>query len=115
MTELNSLAILTVVKQTGLQIIKDLTGSLLIKALTDLVLINTGMGSFTNTNFTTVKSIVNWRKNRFITAHSMYRFKNSFSTNRFTRRTNIVTIMCFTKIPITITQVGPVFTFVIMN
>ena len=103
MTELNSLAILTVVKQTGLQITKDLTGSLLIKALTGLVLINTAMGSFTNTNFTTVKSIVNWRKNRFITAHSTYRFKNSFSTNRFTHRTNIVTIMCFTKIPITIT------------
>ena len=36
MTELNSLAILTLLKQTGLHITNDLTGSLLIKALTGL-------------------------------------------------------------------------------
>ena len=39
MTELNSLAILTLLKQTGSQVTNDLTGSLLIKALTGLVLI----------------------------------------------------------------------------
>ena len=36
MIELNSLAILTLLKQIGLHITNDLTGSLLIKALTGL-------------------------------------------------------------------------------
>ena len=39
MTELNSLAILTLLKQTGLRITNDLKGSLLIKPLTGSVLI----------------------------------------------------------------------------
>ena len=38
LTELNSLAILTLLKETGLHVTNDLTGSLLIKALTGLVL-----------------------------------------------------------------------------
>ena len=38
MTELNSLAILTLLKQTVLQVTNNLTGSLLIKVLTGLQL-----------------------------------------------------------------------------
>ena len=38
MTELNSLAILTLLKQTVLHVTNDLTGSLLIKVLTGLQL-----------------------------------------------------------------------------
>ena len=38
LTELNHLAIVILLKQTGLHVMKDLTGSLLIKALTGLQL-----------------------------------------------------------------------------
>ena len=50
------------------------------------------MDSFTDTNIASVTRLVNWRKNsRFITADNTGRFTNSFSTNRSTRGTNIVT------------------------
>ena len=68
MTELNSLAILTLLKQTVLHVTCN-------RFTTDQgtysFTANTATNSFTNTNITSVTGLVNWRKNdRFITAHN---------------------------------------------
>ena len=69
------MAILTLLKQTGLQVTKDLTGLLLIKAVTGLQLIHQWTGLL----------LLILLVQRIITAHNTHRFSNSFSTNRFTR------------------------------
>ena len=69
------MAILTLLKQTGLQVTKDLTGLLLIKAVTGLQLIHQWTGLL----------LLILLVQRIITVHNTHRFSNSFSTNRFTR------------------------------
>ena len=58
---------------------------------------NTAVDSYTNTSITSAKRLVNRRKNNgFITDHNTERVTNSFSTNRLTRRTIILTTRYFT-------------------
>ena len=92
-----SLAILTLLNQHYLHLFSRTPPNDCFYQGTNKFTANTAINSFTNTNITSVKRLVNRSKNsRFITAHNTYRFTNSFSTNRFTRRTNMVTTMCFT-------------------
>ena len=84
-------------KQTGLHVPKGLTGSLMIKAIIGLPIILQQTVLVILASITSVKRLGNRRKNtRFITAHNMHSLTNSFSTNRFSRRTNIVTTICLT-------------------
>lgn len=60
--------------------------------------VNTATDRFVNTNITSVKRFINWRKyNRFATAPNMPRITNKCSTSTFTHRNNRVTDMCFPK------------------